>query len=89
MRLKLIANDGGRVTLEVMRNVGRSYNPAMDTNEIVRAIDAEIQRLQEARALLAEGSGRSGRAKAAKPGRRLSAAARAQIVAAQRRDGPR
>ena len=31
--------------------------PIMDTDEIVEAIDQEIQRLEAAKALLAEGSG--------------------------------
>jgi hypothetical protein len=56
----------------------------MNTNEILQAIDAEIQRLQEARALLVEGSGRRGPAKAAKPGRKFSAEGRGRIVAGQK-----
>jgi hypothetical protein len=51
------------------------YNPVMNTNEIVEAIEAEIQRLEEAKALLVEDSGRPG-PRAATPRRKLSAAAR-------------
>jgi phage head maturation protease len=58
----------------------------MDTNEIIGAIDAEIQRLQAVKALLdgspttkpaAKPSGKSGR-------RKMSAAGRARIAAAQK-----
>jgi hypothetical protein len=59
---------------------------AMDTNEIIEAIDAEIQRLQAAKALL---GGSPTRKPAAKPSpksgrRKMSAAGRARIVAAQK-----
>jgi hypothetical protein len=59
----------------------------MDTTEIIEAIDAEIQRLQEAKALL-DGSSTSKPA-AAKPSpksgrRKMSAAGRARIAAAQK-----
>jgi hypothetical protein len=55
----------------------------MDTNEIIAAIDAEIQRLQEARTLLDGGPSTTSGTK--KPGRRkLSAETRAKIVAAQK-----
>jgi hypothetical protein len=58
----------------------------MDTNEIIEAIDAEIQRLQAAKALLGGGPTSKPAAKPSpKPGRRkLSGAARARIVAAQK-----
>jgi hypothetical protein len=56
----------------------------MDTTEIIEAIDAEIQRLQEAKSLL-DGRPGSKPIKAAKPGRRkMSAAGRARIAAAQK-----
>jgi hypothetical protein len=59
----------------------------MDTNEIIAEIDAEIRRLQIAKALL-DGSPTSKPAAAKpspKPGRRkMSAAGRARIVAAQK-----
>jgi hypothetical protein len=58
----------------------------MDTNEIIAEIDAEIQRLQEAKALL---NGRPTRKPAATPSpksgrRKMSAAGRARIAAAQK-----
>lgn len=62
----------------------------MDTNAIVAAIDAEIQRLQDARALLTGDAGvkrRPGRPKGSAAGpakRRLSPEARARIAAAQK-----
>jgi hypothetical protein len=59
----------------------------MDTNEIVEAIDAEIQRLQVAKALLLDGSPTSKPAAKPRPGagrRKMSAAGRARIVAAQK-----
>jgi hypothetical protein len=58
----------------------------MDTTEIIEAIDAEIQRLQEAKALLdGDPNTSKRRAKAVKPGRRkMSAAGRARIAAAQK-----
>ena len=56
----------------------------METNQLLLAIDAEIQRLNEARTIL---SGRSGRptkqVSSGKP-RHLSAQARARIAAAQK-----
>lgn len=56
----------------------------METNDIVREIDAEIARLQQARALLS--GGESGARIGRKPGKRvLSAEARARIAAAQRK----
>jgi len=59
---------------------------AMDTNEVIEAIDAEIQRLQAAKALL---SGSPTSKPAAKPSpkpdrRKMSAAGRTRIVAAQK-----
>jgi hypothetical protein len=60
---------------------------AMDTNEIIEAIDAEIQRLQAAKALLGGNPTSKPAAKPSpkKPGRRkISAAGRARIVAAQK-----
>ena len=57
----------------------------MDTTELLSSIDAEITRLQEARALLA---GRDGHVRrGGKPGKKrtLSAEARARIAAAQRK----
>jgi hypothetical protein len=58
----------------------------MSTNEIIEAIDAEIRRLQEAKALLDGGTTSTPAAKPSpKPGRRtISAAGRARIVAAQK-----
>ena len=58
----------------------------MSTNEIIEAIDAEIKRLQEAKALLDGGpSGKPAAKSSPKPGRRkMSAAGRARIVAAQK-----
>jgi hypothetical protein len=62
----------------------------MDTNAIVATIDAEIQRLQDARALLtgdAGGKRRRGRPEDLASGRkkrRLSPEARAKIAAAQK-----
>jgi hypothetical protein len=61
----------------------------MDTNEILAAIDAEIERLQEAKALLAAGPTNNASKKAvkssAKSGKRtMSAAGRARIAAAQK-----
>ena len=57
----------------------------MDTSQILSAIDNEIARLQQARTLLT-GAGTHGQSKpAAKPRRRLSAAARKRIAAAQRK----
>jgi hypothetical protein len=58
----------------------------MDTNEIIEAIDAEIQRLQAAKALLGGGPTSKPAAKPSpKPGgRKMSAAGRARIVAAQK-----
>jgi topoisomerase IA-like protein len=57
----------------------------MDRTELLSSIDAEIARLQEARALLAgrDGHVRRGR----KPGKKrtMSAEARARIAAAQRK----
>jgi hypothetical protein len=61
----------------------------MDTNEILAAIDAEIERLQEAKALL-DGSPTNNASKNAaksstKSGKRtMSAAGRARIAAAQK-----
>lgn len=61
----------------------------MDTTEIIEAIDAEIQRLQEAKALLGDGPAskktptkRRGSVSSGK--RTLSAAGRARIAAAQK-----
>jgi hypothetical protein len=56
----------------------------MNTTELLTSIDAEIARLQEARALLA---GRDGHVRGRKPGKKrtLSAEARARIAAAQRK----
>jgi hypothetical protein len=57
----------------------------MDTTELLSSIDAEITRLQEARALLA---GRDGHVRrGGKPGKKrtLSTEARARIAAAQRK----
>jgi hypothetical protein len=58
----------------------------MDTNEIIEAIDAEIQRLQAAKALLGGGPTSKPAAKPSpKPGgRKMSAAGRARNVAAQK-----
>jgi len=58
----------------------------MDTNEILAAIDAEIRRLQIARALLDGNATSKAAAKpSATPGRRkMSAAGRARIAAAQK-----
>jgi hypothetical protein len=64
----------------------------MNTNEIIAAIGAEIQRLQKAKALLdGSPSSKPGTRLSPKPGKRkLSAEARVRIVAAQRRlDGRR
>jgi hypothetical protein len=59
----------------------------MDTSQIIEAIDTEIQRLQAAKALL-DGSPTSkpaAKPSPKKPGRRrMSAAGRARIVAAQK-----
>lgn len=62
----------------------------MDTSSIVAALDEEIASLTRARALLAGGavSGRQGRIPGTTRGvkrRKLSAAARAKIAAAQKR----
>ena len=60
---------------------------AMDKTEIIEAIEAEIQRLQEAKALLDGSPTTSKRAAkpSPKPGRRkMSAAGRARIAAAQK-----
>jgi hypothetical protein len=57
----------------------------MNTNEIIEAIDAEIQRLQEAKALLDGAAPSSRKPMAAKPGKRtMSAEGRARIAAAQK-----
>jgi hypothetical protein len=59
----------------------------MDTNEIIEAIDVEIKRLQIAKALLFDGSPTSKPAAKLSPKhskRKLSAAGRARIVAAQK-----
>jgi hypothetical protein len=66
--------------------VAESIIRAMDTNEIIEAIDAEIQRLQAAKALLGGGPTSKPAAKPSpKPGgRKMSAAGRARIVAAQK-----
>ena len=57
----------------------RNYNPTMDTTEIIQTIDAEIARLEKARALL------NGHTASPKPQRRkMSAEGRARIAAAQK-----
>jgi hypothetical protein len=60
----------------------------MDTTAIIKYIDAEIARLEQARALLVgstAGPTKGAPANALKPGRRkMSAAGRARIVAAQK-----
>jgi len=61
----------------------------MDNSEIVKAIDEQISRLQEARALLANSAGgrttATRQAAGGRTGRRkLSAQARANIIAAQK-----
>jgi hypothetical protein len=58
----------------------------MDTNEIIHEIDAEIKRLQEAKALIDGSPTRKTAAKSSpKPVRRkMSAAGRARIAAAQK-----
>jgi hypothetical protein len=58
----------------------------MNTNEIIAAIDAEIQRLLEVKALLDGSPASKPAAKPSpKPGRRkISSAGRARIVAAQK-----
>jgi hypothetical protein len=56
----------------------------MDTNEIIEAINQQIQRLETAKALLMAGSGKSGPATAATPRRKISAAGRRRIAAAQK-----
>jgi hypothetical protein len=58
----------------------------MDTNEIIQTIDAEIQRLQEAKALLNGNPTSKPETKPShKPGKRtMSAAGRARIAAAQK-----
>ena len=58
---------------------------AMDTNEVIEAIDAEIQRLQAAKALLGGSPTKPAAKPSPKPGsRKMSAAGRAKIVAAQK-----
>jgi hypothetical protein len=57
----------------------------MDTAAILEAIDAEIRRLEQAKALL-NGAGPGKRIQPVKPGKRtMSAEAREKIAAAQRR----
>jgi len=65
---------------------GGKYNPGMDTAQIIEAIDTEIQRLQAAKALLGGSPTSKPAAKPSpKPGRRkMSAAGRTRIVAAQK-----
>ena len=77
-RVRADGGGAGRGRLTIIR--------AMNTNEIVEAINAEIQRLQEAKALI-DGSPTSKPAAkpSPKPGRRgISAGGRARIVAAQK-----
>jgi hypothetical protein len=50
----------------------------MDTKEIIQAIDEEITRLEQVRALLSDDAAKS------KPGLRMSAEGRGRIAAAQR-----
>jgi len=57
----------------------------METNQILTAIDAEIERLQQARAILRGVAGSARRVGPSSPKRRrLSPEARAKIAAAQR-----
>lgn len=64
--------------------------PSMDTTEIIRTIDAEIARLEKARALLNGHVSTSVKRRAssttaaAKPRRKMSAEGRARIAAAQK-----
>jgi len=56
----------------------------MEINQILIAIDAEIQRLKEARTILSGLSGRHTRQASSRKRRHLSAQARARIAAAQK-----
>ena len=66
--------------------MAKSIIRAMNTNEIIESIDAEIQRLQAAKALLGGSpTGNPAPKPSPKPGRRkISSAGRARIVAAQK-----
>jgi hypothetical protein len=77
----------------ILSVIAGSYNSLMDTTEIIQTIDAEIARLEQAKALLkghavpAKRGAASSRAIAvAKPvqRRKMSAEGRARIAAAQR-----
>jgi hypothetical protein len=58
----------------------------MSIATLISAIDAEIAKLHQARALLADSQGRTTTAPAKKPAKRkLSAAARKKIAAAQKK----
>lgn len=64
------------------------HNSSMNVEKILKSIDEEIQRLQEARNLIADASGANSVVKAkgnpAKKRRRLSAEARKRMADAQR-----
>jgi hypothetical protein len=83
--------------VDVLRNAELSrrvnYNHTMDTAEIIQAIDAEIARLEKAKALLkgdATSTAKRGRplgstvTATAKTRRKMSAEGRARIAAAQK-----
>ena len=75
--------------IQTLRRIDRYTLSAMSLKDVLSAIDAEIARVEQARALLTEtGTGRRGMKPAAKPvkaKRTLSAAARKRIAAAQRK----
>jgi hypothetical protein len=57
----------------------------MDTQSIVRELRGELERLDKAIAALERVSGASDKRKGPKPGRRMSAAARARISAGMKK----
>lgn len=84
---------GRKYTGHAGNNMPESIIPSMDTTEIIQTIDAEIARLEKARALLSGDTAsptkrgrplRSTTTDRSKPRRRMSAAGRARIAAAQK-----
>ena len=60
------------------------YPPRMETGKIIVEIDAEIDRLKQAKAILTGSVARSPRSGTVAPKRQLSPEARAKIAAAQK-----